>query len=474
MNTVDKLNETKNLTAAELQALQAQVVGWASQGITRVLRGAQYQGARNLYQALGYEAEPTFQTYYDQYKRQDMARAVIDRPVSATWRGPIDILESHDDEVTPLERAWRQLDNDLQLKRNLIRLDTLAGLGRYAVLFMGFSDVTDRARLTEPVTAPVQLLYVRPLSEANAEIASYEANPANPRYGAPLTYKLTIAAPGGDKTETLTVHHTRVLHVTEGLLESDHLGDSRLTPVYHRLKDLEKLVGGSAEMFWRGARPGYYGNVSPDTILDEATKKALREQLDEYEHNLRRFLISSGIDIQELASQVADPSNHVDVQIQMISAATGIPKRILTGSERGELASTEDRDNWLEVIQSRREEFAEPVILYPFIEHLITCGALPAPSTAAEATDTVRLYQIKWQDLWSISQKDKAELGQLRAQSLNAYLNTPMAFEILPPEMFFKLILGLDDSDVELIERFIEAQIAGDSPFNEDPAEVEP
>jgi hypothetical protein len=458
----------------ELQAMN-EIIGWARQGMMRVLRGSQYSGARDIYQALGYERDPKFSNFYAQYVSQDIAAAIIDRPIKTTWRGPVALLEADDDEETPLEKKWLELERKLHLKSNFIRLDTLAGLGRYAVLFMGFSDVRNRGDLSNPVAkgGSLQLLYVRPLSEDNAAIHTYETDPANERYGLPRTYSLTITAPGGNKTETLEVHYSRILHVAEGLLEGNFIGRSRLEPVFNRLKDLEKLVGGSAEMFWRGARPGYYGNVSPDADLDDETKEALKTQLDEYEHNLRRFLVSSGIDMKELASQVADPKGHVDIQIQMISAATGIPQRILTGSERGELASSQDRDNWLEAMQSRREEFAEPLILYPFVDLLIEYGVLPKPAFKGRKAMALRDYTVKWQDLWSTSQKEKAELGRLRVQSLKDYLSTPMAYETIPPDMFFKMILGLEDDDVELINQYIERQME-EEPLEDVDLEGEP
>jgi len=458
----------------ELQAMN-EIIGWARQGMMSVLRGSQYSGARDIYQALGYERNPEFRHFYEQYRSQDIAAAIIDRPIKTMWRGPITVLESDDDNETPLERTWIELDTTLHLKSNFVRLDTLAGLGRYAVLFMGFSDVRNRTDLIKPVAigTALKLLYVRPLSEANASIYSYDTDPASERYGQPQLYSLTIAAPGGNKTEVLRVHYTRILHVAEGLLEGNIEGVSRLAPVFNRLKDLEKLVGGSAEMFWRGARPGYYGNVSPDAELTEEARETLKNQLDEYEHNLRRFLVSSGIDMKELAAQVVDPTGHVDIQIQMISAATGIPKRILTGSERGELASSQDRDSWLETMQSRREEFAEPNILYPFVDLLIRYGVLPRPIPADGASTGARGYTIKWQDLWSTSQKEKAELGHIRIQSLRDYLSTPLAYEVLPPDMFFKLIMGLGYDDIELINQYIESQMEEEPLEEEEPPEEE-
>jgi hypothetical protein len=207
--------------------------------------------------------------------------------------------------------------------------------------------------------------------------------------------------------------------------------------------DLEKLTGGSAEMFWRGARPGYQGKVDPEYMLTDAQRDTLQTQVDEFEHNLRRILINEGIDLQGLAQQVSDPDNHVDIQMQMISAVTGIPKRILTGSERGELASTQDRENWFSYIGQRREEFAEASIIRPFVDKCVECKILP------EAEED---YSIQWTPLFEESDKDKAEVGRIRATALKEYATNPTAEMIVPSEAFYRYFLGLEDDQIELIK----------------------
>ena len=157
--------------------------------------------------------------------------------------------------------------------------------------------------------------------------------------------------------------------------------------------------------------------------------------------------MGSGISIKSLETQVADPSAHVDVQVQMISAVTGIPKRILTGSERGELASTQDETQWLESIGQRRHEFAEPMIIRPLVDRLIGFGVLPAP---------IETYFVNWEDLWSTSDKDKADIGAVRSQALQSYVSNPFAMDILPPTVFLKYILNMSDDDVSLIEEMRE------------------
>jgi len=224
--------------------------------------------------------------------------------------------------------------------------------------------------------------------------------------------------------------------------------------VFNRLKDLEKLMGGSAEMFWRGARPGYQAVVDSDYNLSTETQAGFQDQVDEFENNLRRIMAMKGMKLESLTTQVSDPTAHVQIQLQMISAVTGIPIRVLTGSERGELASSQDRNSWFELIQERREEDAEIKIVRPFVDRCIEYGILPAPDSGPDAGNE---YMVGWADLWSQSEKEKAEIGKIRAESIKAYASVPMNQDILPPETFYDLIMGWNADQIELITQQVEA-----------------
>ena len=408
--------------------------------------GYQYGGDRDIYQALGYKLDLDVDDFLTQYTRQDIAQAIINKPVGATWRGDLTILESNDDKETPLEKEWKVLNDALSLKTVFARLDRLTALGHYGVLFLGFNDAVNAANFIRPVVSGKrQLLYVKPLMEQSASIELWETDTNNERYGLPTVYQLTILQPGGGGSQIIRVHYSRILHVAgEELLENEIQGAPKLEVVFNRLKDLEKLVGGSAEMFWRGARPGYQGKVDPEYQMTPGTKDDLQDQIDEYENNLRRIMVNEGVSLESLAQQVSDPSNHVDVQIQMISAVTGIPKRILTGSERGELASSQDKDNWLDMIQTRREEYAEPRIVRPFVDICTSAGVLPAPKD---------VYSLQWSGLWEQSDKEKADVGKIRSEALKNYGASPTNQDIIPPSAFLKMMLNLNDDQIELIEQ---------------------
>lgn len=405
--------------------------------------GQQYGGDREVFKALGYKETLLYNDYSAYYARNDIAKAVIDRPVKVTWRGALQLVETNDDQQTKLEKAFTDMEKTLSLKSKFSRLDRLAGLGHYAVLLLGTSDVSTKEDFQKPLAKGTELLYVKPFSEVSAKIDAYEANPSDARYGKPLFYKVTVNDNNSQSEATLRVHHTRVIHVLDDTLESEVIGIPRLEVVFNRLMDLEKLVGGDAEMFWRGARPGYAGQVREGFQMTDQTITDLREQIDEFEHNLRRILVNEGVNLESLAQQIADPGSHVDVQIMMISAVTGIPKRILTGSERGELASSQDANEWYAYVQSRREEFAEPNIVRPFVDTCIEWGLLPAASEEG--------YTVRWDELFSISNKEKVEIGKARATAIKEYTTNPAAEELVPPEAFYRHILGLDDNEINLL-----------------------
>lgn len=405
-----------------------------------------YGGTRDLYQALGYKEKLKYEDYFARYIRQDIAKAVIDRPVKATWQGSLELLESTDPEETLFEKEWRQLNRKLGLKTRLSRLDRLAGIGHYGVLLLGLNDVRDVTDFAKPVreSGSHDLVYVRPFGEGTAKISTYEMDSKNPRYGHPLIYDIEVGDLGTKSSKLVKVHYSRIIHVTDNPLESEVYGTPRLEAIFNRLMDVEKLVGGDAEMFWRGARPGYHGKLDPEYQLTEETKEDLKDQIDEYEHNLRRFLINEGVDLESLAQQIADPSPHFQVQLQSISAETGIPLRILTGSERGELASSEDRSEWLSYVQTRREEQAEPCILRPFVDRMIELGILPTPKDD---------YNVKWTDLFAQSEKMRVEIGKARANALREYTSNPMAQAVLTPSAFMESCLGFSQEQIELFSK---------------------
>jgi hypothetical protein len=416
--------------------------------------GLQYGGKRDVYEALGYpkDSELNFAKYWFRYDRQDIAKAVIDKPVNKTWNGPISVSEpDQEEEETQLQKKFKEWEKRLKLTSKLSRLDKLTRVGYYGVLLLGFNDVQKDEDFMRPVqkSGNLKLLYVKPFDSYSASIHTYTNDPSNPRFGMPELYNIELHHPSSNATTQIQVHYSRVIHVVEDAVTSEIYGTPVLKAVYNRLMDLEKLVGGDAEMFWRGARPGYAANVNDEYSMDNETYEDVKGQIAEFNHDLRRILTLKGIDLQSLAQQIADPSGHIDAQLTMVSVVTEIPKRILMGSERGELSSKQDKDEWAAFIKGRRENHAEPNILRPFIDRMIELGLVDADPD----------YMVEWEDLFAPSEKEKAEVGNTRAAAIKAYTVNPAAQSIIPPKAFFKTMLGLSDDQIEMIEQYMNEEI---------------
>ncbi len=406
--------------------------------------GQSYGGDRDIYTALGYPKVLLYSHFAARYARQDVAGRVIDAYPDATWRLKPVIEEEGEIEETKFQKAWNTLVKEKKVYHYLRRADRISGIGTYGVLFLGFDDMADRAAVPNPVQGAKQLLFLRPYTMDNAVVHTWEDDATNERFGLPKTYQLSIQdSPSGSATHftsNIIVHHTRVLHLAEGLESNDIEGTPRLQRVYNRLQDLELIVGGSAEMFWRGAFPGLSFEANEDVDLDAQAMIDLQDEIQDYIHKLNRYMRLQGVTAKELSQDVADPKNHADVQLMLISGATGIPKRILVGSEMGELASSQDEKNWLSRVDERRTDYNEPMILRPFIDRLVAVGVLPEPKT--------KEYTVNWPDLFAPSEKEMADLNKVKTDMLVAFANS-QATGRFPFEKYLEMFLNMSKDEIE-------------------------
>jgi hypothetical protein len=137
--------------------------------------------------------------------------------------------------------------------------------------------------------------------------------------------------------------------------------------------------------------------------------------------------------------------------LDLIAATTNIPKRILLGSERGELASTQDSENWNAFVEERQSEHCEPRIVRPFVTRLVDVGVLPAPTDC---------YEVRWPSLSVQGKKEGAEIGKLKTETLATYSGSTGAEGIVPPEIFLKSFLGMSNEEITQIDAVLAVQDA--------------
>jgi len=393
--------------------------------------GMSFGGERDLYAVLGYDRTPDAEDYLAVYLRNHIARRIVEAPVRASWSERPTITDDASDDTTPdaeaeteFERAVEYLFDEHRLLHYLKRADTATRIGEYGLLFFGLassetvgladdatSDNYSSVLDTKGASGPDDLAYMATFTQGRVTDLDENDDPASVRYGMPETYDLEFETSNTSSTET--VHHSRAIHITEDVLENEVYGRPALEAVLNRLEDLEKVIGGSAEMFYRGAdrkfQLNYTGEGSPQDADD------LKEQADDMVHGLRNTLQTSNVDLNEIEGQEVDPTGVVEQILKLIAGETGIPLRMLTGSERGELASSQDRATFYERITSRQNQHCEPSILRPVLDRLIDLGILPEPDGDG--------YSVEWPEQFELTELEQADLMAKKAKSLKQATN---------------------------------------------------
>lgn len=393
-----------------------------------------YGGNRDMYKVLGYKTELDIDDYTQAYSRNDMGGRIIDLAPKDTWRRPPKLKENGQ-ERTPWLLLFEVLAKRLDLLTELTTVDRISGIGRYGVLLIGArengngggedsEDGTEAGDLSEPLgrlSGPESILYLRSASEDTAKVTEIEDNVASPRYGLPTEYLITTSitpTSSGDAQQSSSkkVHWSRVIHIAEDTLDDKVYGRPRLKRVYNRLIDYEKVIGGASEATWLVMNRGLQADVQEGAGLTEKQLDALEDSLQDYVHGLRRILQTEGVNIQELGGAVVNPSGLLDKIIQALSAGSDIPARILVGSERGNLASTQDQETWEGMIEGRQNQYAWPKILKKFIDWCVVHGALPPHG----------VLTAEWPPLSEPTIEQELSLNETKAKIIKA-LGVPVA-----------------------------------------------
>ncbi len=421
--------------------------------------GLTFEGKRDLYKELGYLRVLDYVEYNERYQRGGIASRIVDAFPMATWRNPPIVTVKGQEEF---EKIWNELALRLKLFHYLERVDRLAGIGRYAVLFLGVSGAKAPETSIQKVKGPENVLFLSTFSEINACVRELEKEPTNSRFGLPSAYDVKFL--GGvsvDKRElNKVVHASRVIHVADGVLEDDIFGSPRLKKVWNYLDDLEKVIGGASEAVWRTVDRGIQFDLDKDLELTTEDEEDFSDEIEEYFLGFKRYIKTKGITTKVLGSDVPNPSGPVESIIGLISGTTGIPQRILMGSERGELSSGQDERNFNSRVRERQLSYAEPVILRPLLDRFISIGALPEP------TDSI---SIKWPDLAVITDKELADIAARAGQAIaNVSAQGKNGMIVVPARLFAERWLGIDPDDfdaaVKQDDMLIEASVGDVSP----------
>lgn len=330
-----------------------------------------------------------------------------------------------------------------------------AGIGRFGIILLGLKDgkklvepadgISEDGEIVPGEGKQIDLMYLRVFDESEVKVLETQRNEASPRFGQPTKYRITLADPrdilGSETitTQAVEVHWSRVIHVVLNGT-SPIIGESEMEVVVNRLLDLQKLYGGSAEMYWQGAFPGLSFETNPNLGDVALPQQAIKDQTDAYYNNLSRYFAVEGIQVKSLAPQVVDPTPQIDGQIQAICIVKAVPKRVFMGSEMGELASSQDKDTWNDRLTDFRNSVLLPRLCVPFYTRLVAVRVLPQP----------KQFTIWWEEIEKLNAETKAKIAQTVTAALAQYVSGNVE-ALIPALPYLTMILGFTDDEAQSI-----------------------
>lgn len=382
------------------------------------LKNFKNQSVIGMWNTFGYTIEPSYEDYLLRYKRQDIAKRIIDANVNYTWKTMPIIVDDEEKEDRETETEFELAIYDFFLNFKVSQLfkkaDRLCCIGKFSVIVIGTSGESLEEPLGTYSNGLDSLVFLNVYSESQVKIKSYITDTTDSRYGKPNKYEITptsIDEQGQIKNQTkYIVDSSRIIHIADETIDSELYGIPKLQPVINLLDDLLKVCGGSAEMFWLSAYQGLAFEVQEGYDLSPDDAKKLEGEIENYVNKAQRFMKLKGVNVKPVGSSVADPRGNFDTIIFLISGASNIPKRILLGSEQGQLAASVDQDTFFSYIQSRRNGFATENVIRELLDRMILCGILPTPKDET--------YTVEWEALFELTEQEKLNAAKTRIEAI--------------------------------------------------------
>lgn len=369
----------------------------------------------NLNYDFGYPEtnELTFQFFYQMYKRNGLASALVEKTVKKCWQEMPKLIEeggSVDNETTE-ESTVRQHLNAIRFWQKLATADRRSMVGKYgAVIF----QLNDGKPYHEPVEGGLSsiedLISVIPAWEGQLEPAQWDTAVDSPTYGQPLMYRFNESSVDPDernsKLRSFTVHPSRCyIWSADGTLHADN----KLEAPYNALLDSAKIRGAGGEGFWKNAKSQPILTADPEVDfnglaamlgveLDELPD-ALDEVVTQWTKGFDESLMLQGMKADTLNVDLPIPEHFWQICVSEIAAAWPMPQKILTGSQTGERASTEDSKEWSQTCSSRRSNELVPNIM-DIVRRFIEFGIMPDID-----------WEVYWADLTAPTLEQKLEIA---------------------------------------------------------------
>lgn len=361
----------------------------------------------------GYKDDLDFFDLYQIFKRNGIAKALVNKTASKTWE-TMPILKQDDEkgrDETPLEAEIRKTFKRLRFWQKLKETDRRGLVGEYSGVIFQLADSKPFYEPVDRVPAGLNgLVSLIPAWEGQLQISEWDQDESSPTWGEPKMMTFTESSVDSDqgKTRAMQVHPDRVYIWSQ---DRTTFNDSGLEASYDALVDMVKIRGAGAEGFWKNAKSQPVLEIESDPAKApnlaqlaemlgtdlEGLPEALDNQVADWNKGFDQSLMLQGISAKTLEVTLPQPKEFYDIALGDAAAPWEIPIRALVGNQTGERATQEDQAALNKMGMSRREDYVEQNA-YDVIDRLVKYRILPDMD-----------WHLDWEELTGASEEQRFE-----------------------------------------------------------------
>jgi phage-related protein (TIGR01555 family) len=389
------------------------------------------------------------------YQSDDVAARIVDRDADDMCREGFEI---------------KILDGDPALAdAAMVEFDKLCGLDKFnkalkwanlygtGMLYVGMLKGDPNKPIEQDIGKPIEYVAVidRYMLTTSGNVTE---DLKSKNFGYPETYQLITGKLGSAATAGATFHWSRACRfdgkeLSSSLLQSNsYFGDSVLSSIYNCIRNYNQVMESSALIVQDFSQTVFKLKNLSDMIASGDVSKVLKrfELVNRTASICNMLVIEDGEEFEKKTPALGG----IDVLIKAVGnrlvSATSMPHTILLGESPSGLGATgnSEKVDWYDYIRNQQEKKMRPALTKIFDLIFSTKGGI--------SKGKIPKYQISFNALWQMDDKELAEIRELMSRADGNYIDRGV---VTPDEVAnsrfggdYSLDTDLDNENRETLE----------------------
>ncbi len=382
-------------------------------------------GMANRDKLTGASAQVSFKTQAELnalYQGDDTAARIVDREPDDMCREGFQI-KIIDGDAALADTAMQEFDRICGLKKcnQALKWGNLYGSG---FLFIGIEKGDPAKSIEKDIGKAIEYVAVldRFMLTTSGDITD---DLKSPNFGFPETYRLNTGGLKNARQTGEVLHHSRLCRFDGKELpkslraQNNHFGDSILSSIYECIRNYNQTNNSAALIMQDFAQNVFKLKNLSSMIASGKTNEVMKRLLlvSKTASIANLLVIEEGEEFEKKTPALGGIESLIKAVGNRLVSATSMPHTILLGESPSGLGASGDSEkiDWYDNIKNQQEKKLRPALIKIFDLIFATKGGISKGKAPK--------YQIIFNPLWQMDEKEMAEIRELMSRADGVYLD---------------------------------------------------